>query len=344
MAPGKGSWKGGKNSGKGGSHFALTNGNAWEGAADGAIREITTQLQSPGNEGHIWVHDWGRRYESSLGSLRGFLEAHPHMFVVTPGMGKKFTVALAGGGSKGRPWGARKGGKSGAGGKGGPAKGGGGWGNDGGWGSKGGWGIKGSWTMSKGSGKPWGGAHMALPDADASPDAKAEAAIREIADQLQEPGNVGNVWIRQWGPRYQSVLGPLRDFLESRPDKFTVLPGEGRKFTVLLEETGTPPATGKKRQGGKWVQQAPAAKRAKGQEATEVPKEETEEELTEAAIAEITKQLEKPGSTGHVWVRNWPRRFEKTLGPLKDFLDLHPEKFLVVPGEGKKFTVELMAT
>eukprot|EP00747_Dinoflagellata_sp_TGD_P067445 gnl/TRDRNA2_/TRDRNA2_155274_c1_seq1.p1 gnl/TRDRNA2_/TRDRNA2_155274_c1~~gnl/TRDRNA2_/TRDRNA2_155274_c1_seq1.p1 ORF type:complete len:307 (+),score=57.77 gnl/TRDRNA2_/TRDRNA2_155274_c1_seq1:68-922(+) len=157
-------------------------------------------------------------------------------------------------------------------------------------------------------------------------------AIREINEQLLAAGNQGNVWIAGWGSRYQASLGTLREFLESKPDHFTVIPGEGRKFTVI-------PLSGKRPKGksqGKGKSQSklgalPAPAATGGNE-----------DLEAAAIAEAQQQLSRPNSSGKIWIASWGRRFEPTLGKLRDFLESHSDTFVVVPEDGSKYSVQLV--
>ena len=65
------------------------------------------------------------------------------------------------------------------------------------------------------------------------------------------------------------------------------------------------------------------------------------EKAEQGAINEIERQLMLPSANGTVWITGWSKRFGKTLGPLLLFLNAHPERFEVVPGVGKKFTVQL---
>jgi len=202
------------------------------------------------------------------------------------------------------------------------------------------------WQGGRAGGKGGGGTSW---------DPTVAAAIREIREQLQAQGGEGKVWVEQWGRRFQESLGTFRDFLESRPDKFTVIPGQGNRFTVALAAGGAGGAIAPaKRKASPWAQPQPAKKikatpalpmAAKIESKEELFEEEAvEEDLEAEAVKEITKQLEKPGNTGNVWVRNWPRRYAPSLGPLRDFLDSQPDKFLVIPGEGRRFTVELVVT
>lgn len=65
----------------------------------------------------------------------------------------------------------------------------------------------------------------------------------------------------------------------------------------------------------------------------------SETELRESALREIVGQLCRQNSDGRVWVSNWPGRYQAALGPLREFLESHPEKFKIVPGQGKRYTV-----
>lgn len=61
-----------------------------------------------------------------------------------------------------------------------------------------------------------------------------EEALREVIDQVLDESNNGRVWITNWPGRFQSKLGQLREFLERHPDKFTVIPQGGRRYTVAF--------------------------------------------------------------------------------------------------------------
>jgi len=56
----------------------------------------------------------------------------------------------------------------------------------------------------------------------------AEAAIKIITGQVKVPENKGFVWVDEWQERFSATLGTVREFLESRPDKFQVMPTSGR--------------------------------------------------------------------------------------------------------------------
>jgi len=60
-----------------------------------AIKEIEAQLRAPGSQGFVWVEHWNERYLRQLGSLRSFLDHNPDKFIVIPGRGRGFRVALA---------------------------------------------------------------------------------------------------------------------------------------------------------------------------------------------------------------------------------------------------------
>lgn len=67
-----------------------------------------------------------------------------------------------------------------------------------------------------------------------SPEALEEKAIKEVTRQLKSPKSTGNVWISSWNSEYKDTLGTLRDFLETRPDLFTIEPINEKKYTVSL--------------------------------------------------------------------------------------------------------------
>eukprot|EP00927_Polykrikos_kofoidii_P048076 TRINITY_DN42301_c0_g1_i1.p1 TRINITY_DN42301_c0_g1~~TRINITY_DN42301_c0_g1_i1.p1 ORF type:complete len:385 (+),score=57.68 TRINITY_DN42301_c0_g1_i1:121-1275(+) len=64
----------------------------------------------------------------------------------------------------------------------------------------------------------------------------ANTAISEVREQLLDQSQEGFVWIDRWNERFSRHLGTLRDFLESQPDKFIVIPGKGRGYRVALAE------------------------------------------------------------------------------------------------------------
>lgn len=76
-----------------------------------------------------------------------------------------------------------------------------------------------------------------------------QVALGEVIDQLLDESNAGRVWITNWPGRFQAKLGQLRDFLERHPDKFTVIPQGGRRYTVAF--AGSAPEGGKERQDRK---------------------------------------------------------------------------------------------
>lgn len=57
-------------------------------------------------------------------------------------------------------------------------------------------------------------------------------AIEEIRQHLSMPGSNGYIWMPNWNDVYAPSLGSLRDFVESRPDQFIVVPGWGQTFRV----------------------------------------------------------------------------------------------------------------
>lgn len=143
-------------------------------------------------------------------------------------------------------------------------------------------------------------------------------AIREIKDQLNARGADGVVRLPHWADRYGPILGPMRAFIQSRPDKLTVVPGEGDEFTVVKA---------RKRKGagpGAADPQSPGG---------------ANDDLVQNALAEIEEQLNQPRHDGRVSLQDWRERYEAELGSLKSFLKLYPDKFTVIAGEGRHFRV-----
>merc|ERR1712154_214236 len=149
-----------------------------------------------------------------------------------------------------------------------------------------------------------------LPKANKALELQAKDEVRK---QLKRAGNVeGRVWISNWNRKFKDTLGSLRDFLEG-DDDFIVTPGEGNKYTVELEDSGSDIDTS------------------------------SDESLEEQATREAIRQLNRPSNTeGRVWIGNWNRKFKDSLGTLREFLE-GSDRFVVTPGEGTRYTVALLA-
>lgn len=65
------------------------------------------------------------------------------------------------------------------------------------------------------------------------------------------------------------------------------------------------------------------------------------QELADAAIAEVERQLRAPGNKGFVWVTCWNEWYLRHLGTLRSFLESRPDRFVVHPGRGRGYTVSL---
>lgn len=337
--------------------------------AEAALAQITAQLNIPERGGKVWIDDWNWRFAPSLGQLRAFMESHPDKFVIYPGEGRRFTVGLVGsdGGDGGNVIGqtpAHSAPKQ-------PVAPG-----------VNSWGQKGKSLPSKGWGWPKGGAvspagfqgkGKGAPDESAA--SLTEAAFAQITAQLNRPERGGKVWIDEWNWRFAPALGQMRAFMESHPDKFVVIPGEGRKYTVALAG-GSGAGAGCK--SGKWgkasgkgsiptsptlpmpagaqkrnasensLEEEPDAKRQNAS-TDEVVATESEffeedkfEQLMDTAINEVENQVKRPGSKGKVWLANWKTKFEPQLGALKNFIEACPDKFRIVDGVGAAYTVELV--
>jgi len=158
------------------------------------------------------------------------------------------------------------------------------------------------------------------------------AAITEIKSQLREQGGYGTVWVDLWSERF-SALGTLRQFLESRPDKFDVYPGHGRGFTVAL--AGRVPSR-------EYAQKERRRTEMVARKGNEYRAENDGYDPSVAmAITELKSQLREQNGEGKVFIDDWKDRF-KHLGSMRGFMESRPDKFEVIPGRGRAFTVRLV--
>lgn len=170
-----------------------------------------------------------------------------------------------------------------------------------------------------------------------------KCAVKEVTRQLDEQGGCGSVWVDEWKEWYQRDLGTLREFLESKPAMFRVVPEGDRKYHVELASYRRKGGKGYPYQGCYGKGGGPSGFRSGpqsmgfgwGQGGGFWSK------TTADAIKEIKAQLYDQGGTGKVWVDNWPRRFQPELGTLREFLEARWDKFEVHSGRGNSYTVSL---
>jgi len=136
-------------------------------------------------------------------------------------------------------------------------------------------------------------------------------AVREIKEQLNKESD-GCVNLPHWEDRYEKTLGPLRQFIASRPDKFTIVPEADGSFKVV---------------------------KTRRRDKHKSSDESSTNTLAAHAVAELEEQLSKPGHDGRLNVARWNEAYEESLGPLRSFVKNLPEKFTVIPGEGRHFRV-----
>lgn len=64
--------------------------------------------------------------------------------------------------------------------------------------------------------------------------------------------------------------------------------------------------------------------------------------LEEEAIELVRTQLSQSGQKGYVWIENWNERYQKELGNLRAFLERKTDSFVVKPGKGRSYRVEVV--
>jgi len=69
--------------------------------------------------------------------------------------------------------------------------------------------------------------------------------------------------------------------------------------------------------------------------------EDADPKLVKSALKEVTDQLKNPKYEGHVWIDNWPGRYQPQLGQLRDFLESRPDLFKVVRKGDRAYAVTL---
>merc|ERR1712100_967889 len=100
-------------------------------------------------------------------------------------------------------------------------------------------------------------------------------------------GGSGTVWVDRWQARFPSLRAPTpREFMESRPDVFTVIPQGGKSYSVSLANTRATGASQPRKCG--------ISKNDGG---------------ACQAVREMTEQLRAQGGSGTVWIEDWHQRF-----------------------------------
>lgn len=305
--------------------------------AGSAISEITRQLRRLGGEGKIWVDNWRGRF-GLLGDFKVFVESHPDKFLVIPGEGKDFSISLllteeeylgkVEHASPGRTQdiddsnplvGAAI--------------------NE----------IRSQVLLKGGEGKIWvdnwkhrfGELGEFKAFVESHPDKfrivpghgkdfaiglvgswasthnlVVAAAVEEITQQVMASGGQAKIWVTDWKQRFGWQLGDFEGFVKSHPDKFKVIPDQGKSFAIALVGSKT---------SSRHVSQNRIAYNP----------------LVAAAIREIKDQLRDKGGTAKIWIENWSQRFG-SLGTIREFLESRPDKFAIIPGQGKDFAISLV--
>jgi len=305
--------------GKGHASGKATAGSGWGSGADGskalpgpgnsgskaaAINEIKKVLRERG-DGKVYMDNWKTRFGALAPSVRGFMEAHPHLFKITA-QGTQFTVSLV---SKG-------GGKA-------P-------GNN-------------PTTILHASAKAK--ARSSIPAKSTSSAGKAVGAggatgrvgdaIREIKQSILT--KAGKVFVESWKQKYGSLGATAKEFMDTRPDLFNIT-YEGTQYTVSLVNKAKVLASGGSVTGmgaklRAQAKQKAAVKNAPGAGAG------VGQLTTGDAIREIKDSL---GPDGKVRVENWKQKYGTLASSIKEFMERYPHIFTITPEpDSNRFTVAI---
>jgi len=195
----------------------------------------------------------------------------------------------------------------------------------------------------------------------------ALAALHEIEGQVSKKGGTGKIWVENWKGRF-GELGEFKAFLESFPDRFSIIPGAGKDFEIALNEDAeklppAPPALffqGQKGGGGASLGHQYGAFKGGfkgppqafggswgygGKGYGGIPARQpmlaladSDDHLAAAAIAEITQQVTAKGGVGKIWIPGWRERYGQ-LGKLEDFVAMRPDKFAIIKDGTKSFAI-----
>eukprot|EP00413_Alexandrium_margalefii_P005005 CAMPEP_0204512438 /NCGR_PEP_ID=MMETSP0661-20131031/958_1 /ASSEMBLY_ACC=CAM_ASM_000606 /TAXON_ID=109239 /ORGANISM="Alexandrium margalefi, Strain AMGDE01CS-322" /LENGTH=239 /DNA_ID=CAMNT_0051517557 /DNA_START=78 /DNA_END=797 /DNA_ORIENTATION=- len=162
-----------------------------------------------------------------------------------------------------------------------------------------------------------------VPPVAVAPVPPAANAIEPASQQPRPRAQVqwqGSNGARRWQPKVAPSSSPAAPTSESEP-------------------TSAPAALPKAPPRREWVPvpakvplpaKAPVAERPRW------------EDLAEEAVHRIEEQLNVPKSGGFVWIQNWNQRYLRHLGTLRGFMESRLERFKVIPLSGKGYRVELV--
>lgn len=305
--------------------------------AEQAIEEIKAQMARR-REPKVWIEDWRDRYSMLGPSPKHFMESRPDVFKLHY-EGSRYTVEVVDGtldleasprdDNQWRGKGGHKGG-----GKIAPAR-------------------EPSWAPSIG-----GSSESQLSE---------EAAVEEIS-QLVAQSPDGRIWVADWQRRFSHLARNPKEFMEARPDVFA-LTYRGNSYLVALAGQEAPepapmpmPMPRKRPIGATGVIGERPPERPRPGKTARLPKPQgsiaaaaeppAEDESSamdmllgdkeEDALVEIFDQLSKPSNSGKIVFPNWTRRFGHLAGSARAFIEMHSDKFEVIPGPGGSYTVDLI--
>lgn len=196
-------------------------------------------------------------------------------------------------------------------------------------------------------------------------DPVALVALHEIEEQVSNKGGQGKIWIDNWRGRF-GELGDFKAFLESFPDRFSIVPGAGKDFEIALNGDAPPLPEAPPDMFRNWHVAAPSgggkslaqpygcgANNLHGCGANKgihIPARQpiqpmlaladSNDQLASLAISEITQQVAAKGGVGKIWIEGWRDRYG-TLGRFEDFVASRPDQFQIIKDGTKSFAIAM---
>lgn len=194
-------------------------------------------------------------------------------------------------------------------------------------------------------------AQSMLVDADEA--AKAYDAVKRdsekphVADLCDVPGPGFETMLKDQTADFVSSLAAL--LRTNAQDKHQPAEGEGTMAAPSpTESTAASEGSAESRQASpreatsKFVQSKLTWKPKAADAKEERDQQSTEYSLEDEVIELVRAQLSQPGRKGYVWIEHWNECYQKKLGNLRAFLESKTDHFVVKPGKGRGYRVEVV--